>query len=54
MKRFFEIAPEVKTNCSSSASDSSMGTVCLGVLTPTTMALSILISFVCKVGLGLK
>jgi hypothetical protein len=41
-------APEVKTNCSSSAKDSSMGMVCCGVLTPTTMAVSISLAVVCS------
>ena len=54
MNRFLVMAPEVKTSCSSSSRVSSMGVICLGVLTPTKMADSILMSFVCKARLNYK
>lgn len=41
MKRFLDSAPDVRTNCSNSDNDSSMGIAGCGVLTPTTMAVSV-------------
>ena len=48
MKRFFDSAPDVRTNCSNSAKDSSMVMACCGVLTPTTMAVSVSLAVECN------
>lgn len=48
MNRFLDSAPELRTSCSSSASVSSMGMTCCGVLTPTTMAVSVWVAEECK------